>query len=399
MPLHLLFKSLLRRKMVTALLLIQLAMTFALLLNSMLLAQQTRQKLQQPTGLPLQQTLQVQLKPTSIALRQYPALGDLLVRQLEAVRAIPGVVAVAYSNQSPLHEGGSNGNIHDPDREELSKANGVPLYNVSTDFFAVLQLPLLAGELPQSEIAIDGIAPSPVVITQSLANKVFDGEPAIGRQLNRGPVAAVVADFYGQRKRNEIEINFNSVQVAPLWNADWGYVLLIRTTADTVETVRQALPQVLQQVDSNIEIFSVRTLQEQLQRLYSNEFGLASLLSLLSVLMLLVSMISSYSNAYFHTLKHQQEIGIKRALGASKRRIFTELLSENWLSTVLGAIAGVGCAVVLNQLLSQVISIPPLSWWLPLATCAILLLCVTVATWYPAAIATRVSPATATKTL
>ena len=155
----------------------------------------------------------------------------------------------------------------------------------------------------------------------------------------------------------------------------------------------------LQQVDSNIEILSVRTLQEQLQRLYSNEFGLASLLSLLSVLMLLVSMISSYSNAYFHTLKHQQEIGIKRALGASKRRIFTELLSENWLSTVLGAIAGVGCAVVLNQLLSQVISIPPLSWWLPLATCAILLLCVTVATWYPAAIATRVSPATATKTL
>src|SRR5690606_39867489 len=105
----LLFKSLLRRKMVTALLLIQLAMTFALLLNSMLLAQQTRQKLQQPTGLPLQQTLQVQLKPTSIALRQYPALGDLLVRQLEAVRAIPGVVAVAYANQSPLHEGGSNG--------------------------------------------------------------------------------------------------------------------------------------------------------------------------------------------------------------------------------------------------------------------------------------------------
>ena len=99
------------------------------------------------------------------------------------------------------------------------------------------------------------------------------------------------------------------------------------------------------------------------------------------------------------TLKRQQEIGIKRALGASKGRIFTELLSENWLTTVLGAIAGVGCALVLNQVLAQVISIPSLSWWLPLLTCTILLLCVTVATWYPAAIATRVSPATATKAL
>lgn len=397
MPLHLLFKSLQRRKVVTALLLIQLAMTFALLLNSILLAQQTRQQLQQPTGLPLQQTLQVQLKPTTIALRQYPALGDLLIRQLAAVRAIPGVEAVAYSNQGPLLQGGNNGNVHDPDREELSKANSVPLYTVSADFFNVLQLPVLAGELPQSEIAVDAAAPSPVVLTQSLADKIFDGQPAAGRTVNRGPVAAVVADFYGQRSAGTV--NYNAIQVAPLYGVDWGYSLLLRTTPNSTEQVRQALPQVLQQVDSNIEIFYIRTLAEQQQRLYSNEFGLASLLSLLSALMLLVSMISSYSSAYFHTLKHQQEIGIKRALGASKSRIFNELLSENWLTTVLGAIAGVGCALLLNKLLSQVISIPALSWWLPLAACAILLLCVTLATWYPAAIATRVSPATATKAL
>ncbi len=399
MPLHLLFKSLQRRKMVTVLLLIQLAMTFALLLNSILLAQQTREKLQQPTGLPLNQTLQVQLKPTTATLRQYPALGDLLTRQLDAIRAIPGVVAVAYSNQGPLFEGGTNGNIHDPDREELSNANSVPFYTVSPDFFTVMQLPLLAGELPQTETPLDGPAPSPVVLTQSLADKVFDSKPAVGRQVNRGPVAAVVADFYGQRKRNDTEAGFNAIHVAPLWNVDWGYTLLIRTTPESTDKVRKALPQVLQQADNNIEIFYINTLAERQHKLYSNEFGLASLLSLLSALMLLVSMISSYSNAYFHTLKHQQEIGIKRALGASKSRIFTELLSENWLTTVLGAIAGVGCALLLNQLLSQVISIPPVSWWLPLAACAILLLCVTLATWYPAAIAIRVSPATATKTL
>lgn len=397
MPLHLLFKSLQRRKMVTTLLLVQLAMTFALLLNSILLAQQTRQQLQQPTGLPLQQTLQVQLKPTTVALRQYPALGDLLTRQLEAIRTVPGVVAVAYSNQGPLLYGGNNGNVHDPDREELSKANGVPLYTVSADFFNVLQLPPLAGELPQNEIAVDGLAKSPVVITQSLANKVFDDKPAVGRQVNRGPVAAVVADFYGQRSAGTV--NYNAIQVAPLYGVDWGYSILLRTEHGSTDKVRQALPQVLQQVDSNIEIFYIRTLAEQQQRLYSNEFGLASLLSLLSALMLLVSMISSYSNAYFHTLKHQQEIGIKRALGASKSRIFTELLSENWLTTVLGATAGVGCALVLNQVLAQVISIPSLSWWLPLLTCTVLLLCVTVATWYPATIATRISPATATKAL
>mgnify|MGYP006186819619 FL=1 len=110
-------------------------------------------------------------------------------------------------------------------------------------------------------------------------------------------------------------------------------------------------------------------------------------------------MISSYSNAHFNALKRQQEIGIKRALGASKSLILLELLSENWLCTALGAMLGVVLALWLNQALAQVISIPALTWYLPLLTIAVLLLCVTVATWYPAAIATRVSPATATKAL
>lgn len=53
MSLHLLLKSLLRRKVVTFLLLVQLALTLALLVNSLLLASQTRDKLNEPTGLDL----------------------------------------------------------------------------------------------------------------------------------------------------------------------------------------------------------------------------------------------------------------------------------------------------------------------------------------------------------
>ncbi|MFP3354968.1 ABC transporter permease, partial [Pseudoalteromonas sp. SIMBA_153] len=81
------------------LLLLQLAITLALLLNSVLLAQQTHQQLNQPTGLDLEETLLVQIKPTTPQLRAYPLLEDLLERQLNALRNIPGVVAAAYSNQ------------------------------------------------------------------------------------------------------------------------------------------------------------------------------------------------------------------------------------------------------------------------------------------------------------
>ncbi len=112
--------------------------------------------------------------------------------------------------------------------------------------------------------------------------------------------------------------------------------MLINTDTGATERIRQQLPDVLREVDANIEIFYVRSLQEQHQRLYRDEFGLATLLAILSGLMLLVAMVSNYSNAHFNALQQQQDIGIKRALGASKNMIFIELFCENWLTTALG---------------------------------------------------------------
>jgi len=397
MSLHLLIKSLFRRKVVTVLLLVQLAMTLALLANSLLLASQTRDKLNEPTGLNLPQTLQVQLKPTTSDLRAYPLLSDLLERQMAAVRSIPGVEAVAYTNQGPVLQGGNNGNLHDPSAEDRTNIPTIPMYMASPDIFAVLGLKLVEGQFPMTSIAVDGNTPSPLVITRSLAEKLFPGRSAVGMQTNRAPVAAVVEDFFGQSSATAT--TYNMIQIAPLYGVDWGYGLIIKTSEGSTELIRQQVPDVLRQVDANIEIFYVRSLEEQHQRLYRNEFGLATLLGILSGLMLLVAMVSSYSNAHFHALKQQQEIGIKRALGASKQLILLELLSENWLTTAMGAVLGVLCAVALNKLLAGVISLQTLNWWLPMLCSAVLLVCVTVATWYPARIATAVSPATATKTL
>jgi len=396
MSLRLLFKTLFRRKMVTGLLLVQLALTLALLLNSLLLANQTRQQLNAPTGLDLANSITVHVRPTTKQLRQYPALGDLLARQLQALREVPGVVAAAYANQPPLRQGGNQGNIFKVGAEEQTNIPKVPNYFVSADFMQTLGLTLLAGSWPQHHSGTTEGA-RPLVITESLARQLFNEVDVVGEQLNHGTVAAVVSDFYGHRGGGGIMYNYLSV--ADLYSVDWGYTLLLRVAPGQAERVRSQLDAVLRQVDSNLEIYYNRTFTEQHRYLFETEFGLAVLLSLLSGLMLMVSMVSSYSNAHFHVLKSQQEIGIKRALGASKQLIFIELLSENWLTSGIGCLLGVLCAVGLNQALALVISIPVISLWLPVIAMLVLLGCVTLATWYPARLATLVSPATATKTL
>ena len=394
--LHLIFKSMLRRKVVTSLLLVQLALTLALLSNSSLLALQTWNQLSQPTGLDLDNILYVSLKPTSKNLQEYPAFADLLERQLAAVRQMPGVAAVSFTNQSPLMEGGSNGNVNDENNRE-NNTQSVPQYTVSPDFLKVLQLDVLEGEIPQTIQAWDGESTVPVVLTKSLAERVFPGKSAIGQLTNGGPVAAVIEDFYGQRSAERVM--YNRLQIAQIYGVAWGYGIILRVEPGQAKHIRSQIPDVLKTADANIEIFSVRTMDDQLHRMFRNEFGLATLLAVLSGLMLLVSMISSYSNAHFNALKRQQEIGIKRALGASKQSILLEMLTENWCTTVAGAGIGIVAAWLLNQALALVISIPALPVWLPLAAVLMLILCVTLATWYPARIATQVSPATATKTL
>lgn len=397
MSIKLLIKSLLRRKVVTVLLFLQLALTLGLLVNSVLLARQAHDLLDVDTGMPLDEVITIRMKPTVARERQQPAVQAFIERQLAAVRQVNGVVDAAVSNQSPLEFGGSNGNVFDIEHEQTTNVPMVPTNFVNTDYLKVLNLKVLQGEWPVMPTEFPSTVDNGVVITESLARKLFGEKNAIGQKTNRSWVAAVVSDFHGQRYATAL--NYNVMHVTPLPTADWGYVLLVRVKPELLASLMQQLPDVIRSADANVDIFDVQSLRDKHNELYANEHGLAILLTVLAVLMLLVAMVSSYSNAFFHAQKLQQEIGIKRALGASKQLIFVELLSENWLTTGIGCLLGILCAVGLNQALALVISIPVIPLWLPLVAMLVLLGCVTVATWYPARLATLVSPATATKTL
>ena len=129
MSVHLIIKSLLRRKVVTALLLLQLAVTLGLVVNSLLLASAAQELVEQPTGLALEQLLTVRVKPTSTAMRVEPALSEVISRQLAAVRQIPGVEAAEYTNQIPLRQGGSSSNIFETDPQDRRNLHSIPYFN------------------------------------------------------------------------------------------------------------------------------------------------------------------------------------------------------------------------------------------------------------------------------
>lgn len=408
MSLSLMIKSLLRRKLVISLLVVQLAVTVALLINSGLLAVHARELLNRDTGLDLDNTVIVALKPISPSMIQEPFLSNLLERQLDALRTIEGVKSAAFMSQAVLTRGGSNGDISDIDNKEFSKANMVPYTNASPDVFAVLGTKLIEGQFPEQLAAVidfDTVdlasldsKQRKLVITQSLAKHIYGDKPAVGRFTSNGQVVAVVSDFTGQL--NGDNKNFHVIAIEPLvLGGQSSYILSVRVQPGMADRVRPQLTEKLRAVDPNIDFLYTRTLDEQKTELYRYQRGLAILLIILSGIMLVVAMISAYSNAFFHALQQHQEIGIKRALGANKQIIFRELLAETWLTTALGVTLGLGSAWMLNRALATMLETPAIPLWLPLLTIVLLLLCVTFASWHPTRIAVNISPVTATKAL
>lgn len=393
MSVHLILKSLLRRKVVTALLLLQLAVTLGLVVNSLLLASAAKELVEQPTGLALEQILTVRVKPTSKAMRVEPALSEVINRQLAAIRQIPGVEAAEYLNQIPLRQGGSNRNIFETDRQDETNVDSVPYYNTSEQILQVLGVKLITGRLlTQLDRGTDN-----TLLTEKLAKQLFAEQNPVGKATNNGTVVGVVSDFYSQRYASDPF--YGQITFAALERVEQGYQLIVRVAPGQSEVVRQQLTDVIRNAEPEMDIGTVLRMDENRDEVFRSEIGLATLLAVLSGLMLLVAMISAYSHAHFHALQMQKEVGIKRALGASKARVLLDVLSESWLTTTIGAGFGILVCYALNISLAKVISIPAVPVWLPLLTLVLLLLCVTLATWYPARIATRISPATATKTL
>ncbi|GGY79959.1 ABC transporter permease [Cellvibrio zantedeschiae] len=407
MSFKLLFKSLLRRKLVVALLLIQLAVTLALIVNSILLALHARELVNRETGLDLENTLMVSLKPTSPALGKEPALSDLMERQLAALRALPGVEAAAYANQAPLVQGGSNSTVEDLDDPQHVRIDVVPVSVASVDIIKALNLKLIEGQLPDAldplidfsvvDIKTLDISTRGAVVTESVAKRLYGDQSAIGRVTTNGRIVAVVSDFTSQLSMENV--NYQLFNIDHMYPGAVSYILFVRTQAGMADKVKSQLADTLRAADSNIDIFFVRSLAEQRDELYSRQSGLAVLLTTLGALMLLVAMVSAYSNAFFHALKQRQEIGMKRAIGASQNLILRELFSEAWLTTGIGCVLGVFASLGLNKLLASVLTIPEVPFWLPSITVGMMIVCVTLATWYPAKVATNISPASAAKSL
>ena len=173
-------------------------------------------------------------------------------------------------------------------------------------------------------------------------------------------------------------------------------MLVTKTPTGTLEPL---VTHALADVDPDMTIISIRTMQEQIDLSFDQERAVASLAGLFGVIALILAAIGLYGVTAYSVAQRTNEIGIRMVLGADRVNVFKLVLRGAFKRVLVGLLLGLPLAVGAGRLISaQLYGVPS---WDPFAltiAAAALALCSFVAALIPANRAASIQPMNALRT-
>jgi hypothetical protein len=269
----------------------------------------------------------------------------------------------------------------------------------------LIELPLLQG---RSFTATDGEAGKEVaVVTRDFATRHWPGREAIGQRFRfvegndfrRGPWITVVGVAADMKQRMQDEENL-ALLFVPQRQAGFSNMTLLLRGAVNPAALAPLVREVLREVDSELPVYDLRTLQEGLDR---NRWFLAvfgTLFFTFALIALLMASIGLYAVVAQATARRTREIGIRMALGSSANAILRLVLSRGLKQLGTGLVIGLGGAVVFARLISSafLVGVSPQDPFVFGLVTVMLVSVGLLACWLPARRAARINPTEALRT-
>jgi predicted permease len=237
------------------------------------------------------------------------------------------------------------------------------------------------------------------IVNEKFAKRYFQGKSPVGRHIGMGgdpgtktdiEIIGMVRDTKYENMRAEMPLGvfrpYQQMEFA------FGMTAYLRT-ASAPEQMFSTIRQLLNRLDPNLPVYSMRTLQEQMQNSLSTERLVASLTSAFGLVASILAGIGIYGVIGYSVSRRTREIGIRTALGAQRLDVAWLVMREALLIVGLGLLAGLPAAFGLSRLArTQLYGISPGDPTSMLAAAGSILLIALIAVYVPAARATRVDP-------
>jgi putative ABC transport system permease protein len=340
-------RSQLQRFTVTA----QIAGATTLAIAAVLLAQSFFRVLRQPTGYPAAHLL--------VARIDRPASPRFFLDARDRLQALPGVAAVGGITDFFIRRAGDQAitiegrNFADAD----GRRPRFVLDSVTPGYFAAMGIAVIDGRDFDDRDVAPGAAPA-VIVSRAVAQRFWPGESAVGQRVagGAGPPAdgrwSTVVGVVDDLRRERLDAAPVLAAYVPLLLRSMD--MTIRVTGDAASLIPMVRRE-LRALDPSLPIPSVVTAERRLgQQLGARRFQTQALV-LFAALALAFAAAGLYAALAYQVALRRREIGIRTALGASRRAIQLLFLRGALSMTVAGAAIGTVTAVLLARVLQSVL--------------------------------------------
>ena len=399
-----------RHKTASALIVLEIALTCAIICNALFLISDRLSQIREVSGIAENELVRVQITSIGEDADQVPRTRA----DIAALRAIPGVRDATITNQVPFVNSSWNSGV----RMNLDQKQSMMVatsYMADENFVDTFGLKLVAGrnfepgeyieyadfDKPDANIAIPA-----TIVTRRMAEKLFPGQNAIGKSFYAWGdqpirIVGVVEHLVRPSQMGGPEAREYSMifPLRPHYNVGGNYV--IRADPARRQEVLAAAKKVLlgNGHDRIVLDDSSKTFEDLRHDFYQAPRAMAWLLGIVCIALLLITALGIVGLASFWVQQRTKQIGVRRALGATRGQILRYFQTENFLLATFGIVLGMIGAFGINQLLMGAYELPRLpALYLPIGALALWLLG-QVAVFWPARRAAAVPPAVATRSV
>jgi len=400
--------STLRRHKTTALLVVlEIALTCAIVCNAVFLVSQRIERIHMPSGVAEHELIQVALADIGKTADEHArTLTDLV-----SLQGIPGVTGVASVNQVPFGHSSNNSGIKLDPKQNKSTLNATSYQGENIG--QVLGVQVVEGRLLRPEDymgkkeatklltsgQLDGL-PKLVVISQPMAQRLFPGQSALGKTIWIGSnipltIVGVVKHLVRPSIWTDGEAQYS--MMLPLRTDENQY--LIRTAPDQRERVLAAALEALKKNNPNRVVWRKRTWDEARESFFQGDRAMTGLLVGVCIALLVVTALGIVGLGSFWVAQRRRQIGVRRALGATRGHILRYFQTENFLLATIGIALGMVLAYGINLFLMVHYELPRLpASYFPIGAAALWLIG-QAAVLGPAMRAAAVPPVVATRSV
>ena len=403
--------ALMRNKTGLLLIALQVAITLAIVCNSVFIILQRIEKVNRPSGMDETALFTI----TSLGFAPDFDLRGSLRQDLEALRSIPGVIDATTINSVPLSNGGwSEGITTLPESvpEEQRKNTPTAIYILDEHGVNTLGAHLVAGRnFTADDVSYrsrdDKGTPNSVIVTQALADQLYPDGNAVGKPIysglgGKGSSSTIV----GVLERLQAPwVGWDKVEHAMLvpqyqdGEFDSSSRYLVRTEPGRRDEIMKEAERKLGEINTGRIVRGLRSVEEVRGESYRQDRAMTIVLTTVIFSLLAVTGLGIVGMVSFWVTRRVKQIGTRRALGARRFDIRRYFMIENVIVVGVGIAIGLLLTYGFNLWLMKHYELPRLAWYYaPLGALTVLLLG-QLAVFGPATRASRVSPAVATRTV